>query len=141
MADGMHFGRKAIVKMRRLTKEELERIKQEVINETNQEVRRQLRDSPDWLKMFEEMEESRHRRDARDAQISRAIQGSYKVRFEVLKRDGFRCQYCGRSPKNDETVVLHVDHIIPKSRGGAFTKDNLTTACSVCNVGKGNMEL
>ena len=57
-----------------------------------------------------------------------------KKRFRVLERDGFRCVYCGAMAPN---VVLHVDHIIPLSRGGTNEIDNLCTACWACNVGKG----
>lgn len=54
-------------------------------------------------------------------------------RFEVFKRDGFQCQYCGSAPPK---AVLHVDHIIPVAKGGTNDDGNLTTACSVCNGGK-----
>lgn len=36
-------------------------------------------------------------------------------RFDIFKRDGFTCQYCGKQPPG---VVLHVDHITPVSKGG-----------------------
>jgi hypothetical protein len=61
--------------------------------------------------------------------------GRLSLRFRVLERDGFRCVYCGRNPK-DDGVKLEVDHIIPKSKGGQDTLDNLVTACSECNQGK-----
>lgn len=57
-----------------------------------------------------------------------------KLRFEVFKRDGFTCQYCGRNPP---TVTLHADHIIAESQGGATDIDNLITSCMDCNLGKG----
>jgi hypothetical protein len=59
---------------------------------------------------------------------------SNKQRFEVFKRDLFRCQYCGRTPPE---VVLEVDHINPKSKGGKGNLDNYITACFECNRGKG----
>ncbi|OGU14457.1 MAG: HNH endonuclease [Ignavibacteria bacterium GWB2_35_12] len=49
-------------------------------------------------------------------------------RRNILKRDGFRCQYCGT--KSHE---LTIDHIIPKSRGGSDSWDNLVSACKSCN--------
>lgn len=55
------------------------------------------------------------------------------VRFDVFKRDGFRCQYCGRTPPD---ALLHVDHINPVALGGGNESDNLITACSDCNLGK-----
>lgn len=63
---------------------------------------------------------------------------SRKIRFEVFKRDGFTCQYCGRTPP---AVVLELDHIIPKSEGGPDNIDNYITACFDCNRGKGKHKL
>lgn len=57
------------------------------------------------------------------------------LRFQVLRRDGFRCQYCGTSAAAG--AVLHVDHIVPFSAGGDTTESNLRTACRNCNLGKG----
>lgn len=58
---------------------------------------------------------------------------SKKTRFEVFKRDNFKCQYCGaEAPK----AVLHVDHINPVSKGGKNDLLNLITACEDCNSGK-----
>jgi 5-methylcytosine-specific restriction endonuclease McrA len=62
-------------------------------------------------------------------------------RFQIFKRDSFRCQYCGRSPKQDENVILHIDHIIPQAKGGADDDRNLTTACQECNLGKSDVLL
>jgi len=58
---------------------------------------------------------------------------SKKIRFEVFKRDGFACAYCGKTPP---TVTLEVDHIDPKSKGGKDDINNLITACFDCNRGK-----
>lgn len=58
---------------------------------------------------------------------------SKKLRFDVFKRDYFKCQYCGNSPPS---VVLEVDHIHPVSKGGKNSIDNLLTACFDCNRGK-----
>lgn len=55
------------------------------------------------------------------------------VRFEVFKRDGFTCQYCGAHPPE---VVLEVDHIDPVAAGGSDDEGNLVTACFNCNRGK-----
>lgn len=57
-----------------------------------------------------------------------------KTRFEVLKRDGFRCVYCGRSAPD---VRLEIDHIVPVVEGGGNEPSNLVTACEDCNSGKG----
>jgi hypothetical protein len=58
---------------------------------------------------------------------------SKKTRFEVFKRDGFACQYCGAHPPG---VILHVDHINPVALGGKNHMDNYVTACQPCNSGK-----
>ena len=63
---------------------------------------------------------------------------SKKMRFEVLKRDKFTCQYCG---KQSPSIVLHLDHIKPVSKGGKNTLLNLVTSCVDCNLGKGAREL
>ena len=57
------------------------------------------------------------------------------LRYDVLKRDNFRCQICGRS-SDDDNVKLHVDHIIPVSKGGKTELSNLRTLCQDCNLGK-----
>jgi hypothetical protein len=59
---------------------------------------------------------------------------SKKVRFEVFKRDGFCCQYCGAHPPG---ILLHVDHIEAVANGGLNDFDNLVTSCEACNLGKG----
>ena len=57
------------------------------------------------------------------------------TRFNVFLRDAFACQYCGeRFP----TQELTFDHVIPRSRGGKTTWSNVVTACSCCNLRKGN---
>lgn len=57
-----------------------------------------------------------------------------KLRFEVFKRDGFTCAYCGATPPS---VILQVDHIHPVADGGTNDSDNLITSCQPCNIGKG----
>lgn len=63
---------------------------------------------------------------------------SNKIRFEVFKRDGFTCQYCGR--KTPE-VVLEVDHIVPVKENGTDDIQNLVTSCFECNRGKAGTPL
>jgi 5-methylcytosine-specific restriction endonuclease McrA len=54
------------------------------------------------------------------------------TRKNVMKRDGNRCQYCGTHED------LTIDHVIPRSRGGLDTWENLVAACNRCNHKKGN---
>lgn len=58
-----------------------------------------------------------------------------KLRYEVMKRDGFRCAICGVS--SCDGAVLEVDHILPVSKGGKTVESNLQTLCRECNRGKG----
>lgn len=63
---------------------------------------------------------------------------SERMRFRILVRDGFRCGTCGTSPLENRGTELHVDHIVPWSKGGETMPDNLATKCSRCNLGKGD---
>lgn len=56
------------------------------------------------------------------------------LRYDVLRRDKFQCQICGATIQDG--VKLHVDHIIPVSKGGKTTIENLRTLCDRCNLGK-----
>ncbi len=58
------------------------------------------------------------------------------LRYEVLKRDNFRCIKCGSSPATAPSVQLHVDHVVPWSEGGRSDATNLQTLCAECNLGK-----
>ena len=57
------------------------------------------------------------------------------TRRGVLKRDNFTCQYCGRIQTPSE---LTLDHVLPRSRGGKTTWENIVAACKPCNHHKGN---
>ncbi|MCS7177271.1 MAG: HNH endonuclease [Candidatus Kapabacteria bacterium] len=54
-------------------------------------------------------------------------------RRNIMRRDGFRCQYCGTTE-----AELTIDHVIPRSRGGTDTWENLVCACIRCNNLKGD---
>ena len=60
------------------------------------------------------------------------------LRFAVLKRDGFRCVYCGATAAE---TTLQLDHLVPVRRGGKETLENLVTACLDCNIGKKATEI
>lgn len=59
-----------------------------------------------------------------------------RLRIAILERDGYRCVYCGRSATD---VVLEVDHVLPRSRGGTDEPTNLVTGCQDCNGGKSDL--
>lgn len=84
-------------------------------------------------KRRQEYQDRRMANDAEHAKVTRAM------RYDVLRRDGFKCVRCGQG--REDGVKLHVDHIVPVSRGGKSTMDNLQTLCEDCNCGKGNKYL
>ena len=61
-----------------------------------------------------------------------------KLRNTILQRDNFTCKKCGASQNNEPNLLLEVDHIIPISKGGITSVDNLQTLCWRCNRSKGN---
>src|SRR5262249_39571436 len=60
---------------------------------------------------------------------------SSSKRNRILARDRNRCQYCG---KKGTAFILTIDHIVPVSRGGNTSPENLVAACSPCNQRKGD---
>lgn len=57
------------------------------------------------------------------------------LRFEIFKRDDYRCQMCGVTAKDG--AKLEIDHIHPVSKGGSNNTSNLQVLCRDCNAGKG----
>ena len=85
-----------------------------------------------------------------------------RIRKEVYERDDYACRYCGKSMKEGyllwkstkgakrpevgrkirlHSVGISADHVVPKSKGGEFTVENLVTCCRNCNGRKGSMSL
>lgn len=60
------------------------------------------------------------------------------LRWQVFQRDGWKCVACGR--QSHDGLLLHVDHVLPRSKGGKDVLENLQTLCSECNLGKGNRD-
>ena len=56
------------------------------------------------------------------------------TRRNLMFRDGHECQYCGKRPALRD---LNIDHVVPRSRGGGDSWENLVTACRICNLRKG----
>jgi hypothetical protein len=101
---------------------------------------------PGWLRTPDDYQRDADRMNAYVGALRETVQRPQarsavppRIRFEVLRRDGFRCTYCGRSAR--EGVVLHVDHVIPVAGGGSNDIENLVAACSSCNQGKGSTAL
>jgi len=57
---------------------------------------------------------------------------SWMTRLNVLERDSNKCHYCGE-------IANTVDHILPVSKGGKYTEDNLISCCHACNIDRGNV--
>jgi HNH endonuclease len=79
-----------------------------------------------------------------DVKFERGI--SQKLRAEVLDRNGFTCQMCGKTPGDIDPdtgrkVRLHLGHIVDRSLGGRDVASNLRTLCSTCNQGAKNVTL
>lgn len=59
--------------------------------------------------------------------------------WEILARDNWTCCSCGHSVK-EHGITLHVDHILPRSKGGTDNRENLQALCMKCNIGKSNRD-
>ncbi len=95
-------------------------------------------------KNSEEQEEEKPNESAENSEVELPELDSYSfIRagkwWEVLARDKWRCLSCGRSAKEDG-VLLEVDHILPRSKGGSDDISNLQTLCKKCNIGKSNKD-
>lgn len=66
---------------------------------------------------------------------------NWRLRYLVMRRDNFKCNFCGRSPATNPNIVLHVDHIVAWAKGGETEISNLQTLCSVCNIGKSDLDM
>lgn len=73
--------------------------------------------------------------------VQKTIRSWKALRFQILKRDAYRCRLCGVSAADGIEVRLEVDHITPRSKGGTDDMINLWTLCFACNRGKGTQEL
>lgn len=72
----------------------------------------------------------------KSTQGQRALMTS-KLREEIKERDCHKCQMCGLSTEDERNLLLEIDHIIPISKGGITSKNNLQTLCWKCNRRKG----
>ena len=80
------------------------------------------------------IEEISNRDDRRSAKNEERAKMTPGLRYDVMKRDNFKCVICGAS--REDGVKLHVDHIKPVSKGGKTEMSNLRTLCQDCNLGK-----
>ena len=61
-----------------------------------------------------------------------------RLREHIKQRDHYTCRYCGASLAEEPHLLLEIDHIVPVSKGGMTTEDNLQTLCWKCNRSKSN---
>lgn len=98
--------------------------------------------SSDNFVRFEEEEFHIHEKNGKvgySKEKSRNV--SLSLRLKVLNRDNFKCIFCGKSPATDFGTKLHIDHIVPFSKGGKSTLENLQTLCEECNLGKSDRDI
>jgi len=69
----------------------------------------------------------------KQASVPNTVSLSAKIKEAVLNRDGYVCQDCGITANSDSGPTMHVDHIVPRSRGGSNDMSNLQCLCSTCN--------
>lgn len=85
-----------------------------------------------FIKQIEQLDLERERQKAQ-TEYERSLMTS-ALRYDTLKRDKGRCVLCGATA--EDGVKLHVDHILPVSKGGKTIPSNLRTLCDRCNLGK-----
>lgn len=74
---------------------------------------------------------------SKSAAGQRALMTS-KLRQHIKERDHYTCRHCGVSTADEPHLLLEIDHIVPVSKGGLTTEDNLQTLCWRCNRSKGD---
>jgi hypothetical protein len=79
--------------------------------------------------------EFREQLETQSRKTSRNV--NWRLRAQVLMRDEAKCRLCGATPSNGGK--LHVDHIIPWSKGGETVLTNLQILCEQCNIGKSDL--
>jgi 5-methylcytosine-specific restriction endonuclease McrA len=108
------------------------------LERVNSDARREESPSPTAETIEESAPLNRSRQIQRTRRLKEEDRRQIKLglRYEVLKRDRFRCIICGASPATHLGCVLHVDHILAYSKGGKTLAENLRTLCEPCNLGK-----
>ncbi|PIQ68176.1 MAG: HNH endonuclease [Candidatus Taylorbacteria bacterium CG11_big_fil_rev_8_21_14_0_20_46_11] len=81
------------------------------------------------------MDYSPFRKAVKSIELRKGI--SLAKRYQIMKRDNFRCVLCGQDAKEAKLVI---DHIIPVTHGGTNDIVNLRTTCGACNYGKKTYE-
>lgn len=85
-----------------------------------------------------EIEKIKLTNDEIDGIVNNKIKVQAGMRWYVFKRDNWKCVACGRSA--EDGIILHIDHIVPRSKGGKDEIENYQTLCNICNIGKSNKD-
>lgn len=107
------------------------------VEEVNREPDGSEDESEDEVVLLSEKNVQSTRKPKQKKEDQRAI--GYRLRYKVLNRDNFKCVICGNRQSDDPKSKLHVDHIVPFSKGGKTVFSNLRTLCYKCNIGKGDL--
>ena len=92
--------------------------------------KKQIKAVAEWQKKnIEKVREWRRKRDKKRR---------LRLRFQILQKYNFTCQYCGRKAPE---CILEIDHKYPKSKGGLDRIENYILSCRDCNIGKGDVIL
>lgn len=105
-----------------------------------------------WIKDTDKVLEDEQTEDAKESRLDNSevdilgakvaaeqrVKVMPSIRWQVFQRDNWKCVACGQNSHDD--VILHVDHITPRSKGGKDTLENYQTLCHVCNIGKSNKD-
>lgn len=108
------------------------------LNQWLKETDRYIED--EQIKCSEESERNVSEADITQAKVAaeQKIKTMPSIRWQVFQRDNWKCVACGRGSHDD--IILHIDHITPRSKGGKDTLENYQTLCHICNIGKSNKD-
>lgn len=111
-----------------------------LIEKLKQELTRIVNDAPEYPENSEEAKPQSAEYDelkAKEAAEQR-IKVMPAIRWRVFQRDGWKCVSCGQGSQDE--AILHIDHIVPRSKGGKDSIENYQTLCHLCNIGKSNRD-
>lgn len=107
-------------------------VKRKISNpEKNRKTTREwVKKNPDRVLASQLSRRAREKTNSTEWEIKKANAFAMQIR----SAESFLCRYCG---KTFPTTSLHIDHVVPVSRGGSHTADNLAASCKSCNLSKG----
>lgn len=109
---------------------------QKVIQQKEEEWTNNAIDYGEWIRVNETTRTTQTVNQTTKSVSYQRANLSPSIRFDIMKRDKFSCQLCGKTMQDG--IGLEVDHKMPVSKGGGNHPSNLWTLCNVCNSGKSN---